>query len=299
MKIINPSIVLLILASSCSLPESPERVALIYGVSIYGAGYNLTYTDDDARGMVNLLVSQNWTDIRPRIDQDTTKVNIAADIGLLDSQRFKGTVLFYYAGHGYYVDGVQYIAPAGSISSTGAILLENMISPDELFSWFKAAGLQHVIIILDSCYSGGFVEAGATTSSIPPIFGPNEATDGNLRYTKFLDALSDSYINYLHYSEYSGYIVISAAGSLEFSYEQLYGHGVFTYFVLQSAQHGDLNSDGVVTTSELFAYAVSGINHYWNSQHKNTFGKYEQQYWDFHPHLTGSPREYILFKTVK
>ena len=82
--------------------------------------------------------------------------------------------------------------------------------------------------------------------------------------------------------------MLAAAGEQEFSWESLsFQHGVFTYFLLESATSGDRNSDGFVTVSEAYDYVRRSIDDRWNA---TSF--YDER---FAPHLSGGPVDYVLF----
>lgn len=292
--------VLLALAlSSCAIPEAPARVALLYGVSVYDetppgglANPNLNLADDDAIDMATMLGTQGWLTTL-RTDADATKVNMLADIASLSG--FEGLVVFYYSGHGgqdSLNDNRSVICPRDSWDGTAHVwLFENMPYPEELFAAFEAAGLKHVVVILDSCHSGGFVMEGATTDGVPPLFGPNETPDGSIMYTWQLPATGDAIAAYAASASYGDYIVLSAAGAGDFSWETS-THGIFTGFLLQAPGYADADRDGLITTTELFAFTAVNIQIQWNQWVADDYDN--GQYADYHPHVTGSPREYGL-----
>jgi uncharacterized caspase-like protein len=293
----------------------------VYGISIYdisaGEGVtgtnNLTWTDDDALAMQAMLGAKGWS-VTAGIantqtaseSQDATRLAIETDIANLKGTT--GLVLFYYSGHGFdNIGGETAICPYGSLEKTingYYIIDENTITMTELHAMFEAAGLSNVIIILDSCFSGGFVEEGATVDAVPPVFGTYDPVgptkpEGLIAYTWFLDALGDSIRGYLSYSASATYITLSAAGSREASWEDsAYGHGIFTYALLLAAQNSssDRDGDGYVTTSELYSYATIAISSLWNKyMQKVDSPTKDGQYDDYHPHLSGNPREYALW----
>lgn len=273
------AILALLASSACSMPEAPARTALVFGVADYeGTGHDLTYTDDDANSVTTMLTANGWS-VTKGLDGNADAGDIANAITGLAG--IEGIVLFYFSGHGGLVNGESAIVPYGTIGNESG-----WITASELTAMFKAAGLENVVIILDSCYSGGFVEDGATVDAIPDVFGDNDS--GGITYTWFVDATGDAIRGYMGYEGDSGYVVISAAGAGESSYESdVYGHGIFTYALLQGAnsREADLNVDGYATTSELYAYCAAFIDRYWNSVSSD----------DYMPHLSGTAREYALW----
>jgi len=296
----------IILLAACATPEAPTGKALLYGISIYdlsaGEGAddtdNLTYTDDDAISMATMLSVRGWT-VKTGIantqvlaeSQDAMRAAIEADIAALAGT--EGTVLFYYSGHGTYdYYGNTYIIPFGAIENSS-----DMISSDELSGMFEDAGLDDVIVILDSCNSGGFVQEGATADAIPDVYGVRDR-DGDIQYTWFVDSTGDAISGFLSYSADSRYVVMSAAGAGEFSWETG-GHGVFTAAILAAAESAgaDLDSDGYVSTAELYAYCAAYIDANWNEGNENYY--YYGSYADYLPHLSGTAREYALWEAAE
>jgi hypothetical protein len=69
-------------------------------------------------------------------------------------------------------------------------------------------------------------------------------------------------------------------------------HGVFTYYLLQAATKGDSDGDGVVTTTEAYAYTAKSIKE-WDATLTSTDtanGTYP-----FLPHISGDTRDLVLF----
>ena len=200
-SVILASATLAAVLSACAMPEAPRRTALIYGVSTYVENHsgrpNLTLTDNDARSMNEMLASKGWTTTTRIADSNNpaqnalaSKSQIEADIAAL--QPDDGLVLFYYSGHGAEnIDGEIAICPYGSINSSGIPINSAMITTSELRAMFEQAGLNNVVIILDSCFSGGFVDSRATVDALPVSYG---VYDDGISYTWFLDALGDAEI---------------------------------------------------------------------------------------------------------
>jgi hypothetical protein len=296
---------------SCSLPEEPEKHALVYGISIYntnlseGTYPNLSATDNDAADMANLLESQGWTvksgiaNTQVHADNlDASRTAMEEDIAALTGST--GPVLFYYSGHGsrsYY--GESCILPYGSLSNYG-----EWITVTELYSMFDSAGLKNVIVILDSCHSGGFVDEYSSVDAVPDIYDADGSIepDGVIAYSWFVDSLTDSIKGYLRYETGSRYVSISAAGAGELSWESsTYGNGIFTYHVLKSATDpvADIDGDGYISSGELYSYCSIKIMESWNADYSEDYVDVygDLQFADFHPHVSGSAREYVLWAT--
>lgn len=307
-----------ITASSCAMPEPPARVALVYGVSNYvevwngpsTSNPNLSLTDDDAYAMASMLRLKGWavteriadSGTDPAINALASKSQVAADIAGLKGMT--GQVLFYYSGHGVTLEGDTAICPYGSVvpnaSNDGFRLNESAcLSSAELYAMLEAAGIEHAVVVIDACHSGGFVRKGPTVDAVPPIYGIND-TEGEIAYSYFVDATSEAIKGYFGYAAGSRYVALSAAGAGELSWESTnLGHGIFTYALLKAGESAkaDLDGDGYVGTGELYLVAKTIVDEIWNSPNA-TYTEYvngSYQYIDYHPHLSGTAREYALW----
>lgn len=293
---------------SCAMPSPPKRTALVYGISIYdtakaeGSYPNLTLTDEDATSMAAMLTTEGWSVTAGIADSNIDRNNqdasrTAIENGIAGLAGTDGLVLFYYSGHGSMVNGESVIIPYGTVTEP-----TQWITATELRARFRAAGLHHVIIMLDSCYSGGFVSSGATTDAIPPIYDSLEL-DRRIQYRLFVDAIGDAIAAYMAYADDPEFIVLSAAGAGELSWESSsFGHGIFTYYALKafSDARADVDSDGFVTTTELYAYIAANIQANWNKYYYNdpiNESGVTPQYSDYMPHLSGTAYEYALWST--
>lgn len=293
--------------TSCSVEITAARYALVYGAADYaGAGNDLGSPDDDARDMASALQAAGWTVAASELDGTVTRDQvldgIAALGGTVDPD---SSVLVYFSGHGTVdADGNACIVPTD----------ENHISAPELLSALDALPCRNRVVILDTCYSGGFVSATdtGTLDSAPQNYGEGEYDDGTgtlplfaaLRnYASLLgDAFDTSYA--------SRPIVVTAAGAQEFSWESLTtkvldpdyplseGNGVFTYYFLQAASYGDSNGDGHVTIQEAYRYARNMFDKYWNAyiQDPDFYDAYYPDYYDdFLPRISGNARDIVIF----
>ena len=294
-----------LVASSCSQPTvvNPEKYALVIGISDYKnlpppdpyIASDLTYPRKDAESLQTLLEKDPAWNVSSLFDLAATKSAILNTITTFFESipdYSNSIALVYFSGHGYSDSstGVAYLVPT-DFSNTATI--SQLISPAELSALITSySPTKNVIFISDSCYSGNFVASG---DSIDSITSPYPSWGGNTVSVSSLAALGDFGTLLVKNAQASGAlapIAISASGDLESSYEvgtlgtTTLNHGVFTYYLLESAANGDVNSDGYVTCTEAYTYAAKAIDKYWNNIYS---------YYGFYPHISGGLRDLVLF----
>ena len=293
-----------------------NRYAIVIGVSVYddyyseGDGPNLSYPDNDADDIATLLASKGWTVKYTLVNSDATYSNIETDIealkGIVDSS---STVLVYYSGHGSINSSneaciipqdacVKDATTAGKYSFNET----KFISAATMSDLLGALSCRNKLLILDSCYSGGFVDAGSSTDAIPSSYGTYEGgTEASL-----LAAALGNFGTLLQNSISSGgdpdVLTITAAGSNEYSWDDgNHKHGAFTYYLLQAATSGDSDGDGYVTASEAYAYAKAKIKSVWDAEYLTNLPYWKQYYYyygyvpDFMPHISGGTGDLVLY----
>jgi Caspase domain len=274
------------------------RYALVYGVQNYPNVSHLLYTLNDANAMSTLLARQGWTPTLG-LDSTATRADIVADISHLASTvGSDAMVLLYFSGHGDLSnDGkTAIIAPYDTdfLKTAGNIIYINgipqidestVISAPQLASMLAALPAKNIIIILDSCNSGGFITPSSAIDASPQNYSSMPY------FSAFSTALSNFGSLLVANAAASGAktpIVLSAAGTNESSYDGTVAmeHGVFTYYLLQAATNGDSNGDGVVTTTEAYVYTSAAIKSQWDANPYVTA---------FLPHISGGTRDLVLF----
>jgi hypothetical protein len=320
-----------LLAAGCSAGTiTAPRYVLSYGIGDYG--YTGPVDEDhpdplllkcpavDAQSLSELLESRGYSPIdgTPRTDGGATKDTIRADIQGLSSVESDAIVVIFFSGHGTYIpEGVMepyrgaYLVPYDAVEkSTGYVTYataDKLISPAELNSWISQAGTRNVILIINSCYSGGFVDPGTSIDVAPQNYGPYDGgTTPASGILSAIGSIGELVSMNARESGSPGPMVISACGTKESTYENysLYyaGHGIFPFYVLEAASKGDANSDGFVTVTEAYKYAVHRIKVDWNilaSLYYPPEADPNQDnilvYLDFMPHISGGARDLVLF----
>jgi len=289
---------MLVFFSSCRQePVFTEGYAVVYGLSEYiDPNAKLNYCDNDADSVTSMLIESGWT-VRKKVNSSATKIELLDDLQWAEANATADTpFFFYFSGHGgqsvtaadsegYGKDQYnEWIFMHDAIDG-GSVYLSKAVYDDELRELIAEIPSRNKTVVIDACNSGGFIGDGAEIDGIPP----------NLYYGwegfSALGAAFRMYINFPSSGDLNprDAVVMAASGEQEFSYESsTLGHGVFTYFFLESMTRGDENHDGWITISESYNYTKRELDQYWNAQ-------YAAQY-EFLPHISGGPVDYVLLQ---
>lgn len=136
--------------------------SLIIGIDRYQRFRPLQTAVSDAKAMAQVLHDQFGFETRLLLDSDATRTKI---IDALSEYRRTlkpdDNLLVYYAGHGHYDKEADkaYWLPVDADPDSPA----NWILADDLTTDVKVIKARHVLIVSDSCYSGGLTrDAGVT-----------------------------------------------------------------------------------------------------------------------------------------
>jgi uncharacterized caspase-like protein len=255
---------------SRNYPPPPARYALIIGVADYLYDEtspdwcflsDLPYPDDDAVKMQQLLLDQGGFEpdnVLTLVDGQATKAAIKDAItGWLASRVHPhDLVVIFYHGHGGQlgdafpyddeVDGVdEWLVPTDWDCTT-----DTAIADDELDTWLDTLASQHVVLFVDSCFSGGLFRASAANETpchsrcLPPL--PGVIVKPVVEPHLPLDVGQD------------GRLILTASREDQESYEcDSLQSGVFSYYLRQALQSGaaDLHDhNGWVSGEEAFEY---------------------------------------------
>ena len=165
-------------APQVSANSSARRVfAVMVGISDYpGSGNDLPLTAEDARKLQQALARQGT--LAPEsvtlIDAQATRAGlrqafqrVAAAAGPDD------LFLFLYSGHGNQVRGqVSATEPDGKDETIE--MVDGSITDDELNQMFQQVHAQTSLLILDSCFSGGFARDVVSRPGVMGLFSSEE-----------------------------------------------------------------------------------------------------------------------------
>ena len=262
-----------------------DYYAVIVGVSDYPGMINdLAYTDDDAIAVYNSLLEDDlrWAPNRVLLllDAAATRIGVNQAITGIGAQAMSDDVfLLYFSGHGTTGPDIEFLDEADGLDeylcSYGSTVSE-FIRDDELSDWLSALPMDRIIVMLDTCFSGGQIKnvaEGAEVKSINQGPAPRSG-DG---FASDLERINQRAIGPQDLNDLDKQIVVlTASDEDEYSWEfgaPLY-HGLFTYYLLQAldgAGDEEGNTDGDVTGEEAYGYlsprVVSTSDTYHLNQH--------------------------------
>jgi hypothetical protein len=144
-------------------PSGSRRLALVIGNSKYENVAPLANPANDAQLMARTLRDLGFVLIGggPQIDLDKPAFEKALQKFGDEIQRSSGDgssiALFYYAGHGIQIDGVNYLVPISANPSKPSDAAVQMVSADSTLNEMQDGGAQLKILILDACRNNPFL----------------------------------------------------------------------------------------------------------------------------------------------
>lgn len=142
-------------------PSYAERHAFVVGINTYDRLDKLTTAVNDANAVAEVLAASAFKVVRVT---DTTSTQFAdrwraflAALGPGD------TAVFYFAGHGFQVDGANYLIlkDAPGPEKGEVALIESSLNFHEIMEQLEARELGRTIYILDACRVSPFQNRGA------------------------------------------------------------------------------------------------------------------------------------------
>ncbi len=151
-------LLLYILCSSAAL-AAETRIALVIGNSEYPSG-PLPNPANDAKLMSDTLHSLGFEVLLRRNADQTTMKRAIQEFGAQLEKGGPGAVgLFYYAGHGVQLNGLNYLIPTtAQIEREGDVEIE-AVSADWVLEQMRYARNRLNIVILDACRNNPFVRS--------------------------------------------------------------------------------------------------------------------------------------------
>jgi len=144
---------LCLLAVTFSTAQAEPRLALVIGNSNYGPEIGKLGNPVNDAGIMAQALQQTGFKVTKVLDANQKNMKRAIrDFGdALTSAGPTATGLFFYAGHGVQVKGVNYLVPVGAdISKEGDVDLE-AVPADSILQQMEYAGSKVSIVVLDAC----------------------------------------------------------------------------------------------------------------------------------------------------
>jgi tetratricopeptide (TPR) repeat protein len=221
---------------------TPQRYAIVIGIGNYKDKKipPLYYTVADAKGMYNVLTNEKYgfllkENVKMLINEEASTQNIKKTFGTWLKKNVKGNdfVIIYFAGHGASEAGSAYWV---TYDTDIEDLYGTAISNNSLSKMLNSIESKTLIVFLDSCYSAATINRGWQTRSLFER-DPFEEFKGE------------------------GRVVITSSNGKQLSLEiQEYGHGVFTYFLIQGLiGKADQDIDGYITLDETWDYVKNNV----------------------------------------
>jgi TPR repeat protein len=216
--------------AQAAAPAVGKFYALVIGINQYPKPMpQLVTAAGDAQAIAALLQKRYGFQTSLLLNAQATRANILDAINHYRLSLKEGdNLLIYYAGHGYLDPEADkaYWLPVDADSTWSP----NRISADDLTSGVKVQPARHVLIISDSCYSGGL----SRDASLVP-----QSTDQDKFFTRMLNGQSRT--------------LMASGGDEPVSDAGTGGHSVFAYAVLTALGTADHD---MFTASDLFYNSV-------------------------------------------
>src|SRR5215475_4629982 len=152
-------------------PKAIHRTALVIGNSSYKQG-PLRNPANDARAMGNTLKGLGF-DVTLQFNLNLRQMDEAVR-GFGQKIKDGGVGLFYFAGHGVQVDGVNYLAPVGARVEKEQDVKFELLDIGKVTAEMEAAKNGLNILILDACRNNPFIRAFRSPNpGLAPINAPS------------------------------------------------------------------------------------------------------------------------------
>jgi len=157
------------------------RVALVIGNSEYQSIPALTNPRNDARLIAERLKSLGFTLVGdgPQVDLDKAGFERAIEAFRAAMSR-ADIALFFYAGHGVQIRGVNWLVPVSAAPRVESDVAEQMIEANSILAHMRAGGARLNVLVLDACRDNPFPAAATATASGAGGLGRMDAPDNTL-----------------------------------------------------------------------------------------------------------------------
>ncbi len=159
------------------VPGGPRIFAVMVGISDYqGYSSNLPYTDEDAIKLAEDLRRDGLLNPASIVltDADATVAGVKAAFAQVAAQAGPEDIfLFFYSGHGAQNRGVVSPFEPDGMTET-IVMVDGQISDAEMGEMFASVDARMAMIVMDSCFSGGFARNVVTRPGVMGMFSSEE-----------------------------------------------------------------------------------------------------------------------------
>ena len=193
-----------------------------------------------------------------------TRANTVAAFGQLEGMEDEQTtVIFYYSGHGGQtgddngdeIDGYdEFIAMYDTITDTVGFV--NVLTDDDLAGLLGNLESEHIVVILDSCFSGSMMGATVQASGDLIRRGLVNPMKSDGSFVQSDQAAMAELVA-------SGRVIISAGTGDQGTWESnVLENGVFSYFLGQSLRDSlhDANQNGRISAEEAYWFSKDAVD---------------------------------------
>jgi hypothetical protein len=259
----------------------------------------LPYSANDAVS-VSRLFEKSGYEVILRADTAATLYQLERDFATIARMvDYNDLFVFYFSGHGLsaetFVDMDKTVADDyfsmllyhdfvyGNVEQ---YIDENAVDHTKISQLFGTLPPCLKAGVIDACYSGALIDRQSVVDYVPNDYDGKPIDDKT--FASIAADARKTYTSLRNQGNGIGYTMIASSGSKEVSWDGFFSHSVFTYFFLMSAEQGDLNKDGVITSLESYSYVFAACQKYWNTPAQDSV-------WNFLPHITGGAEDIILF----
>jgi hypothetical protein len=240
-------------------PHYQKKIAVIFGINTYREWPQLINAVNDATAMTEKFAELGFQ-VMTYTNEEVTKEKVAKvfkkEIPSFCSPHDLLVVAFHGHGHTMHFNNKQYgyLVPFDCPFSTTPY---DLVSMEEISIWLKYIPARHVLLLLDSCFSGLMAMRGAKIkSAIPPSQKPQCQSNEEARVRYQLSKKARIVINAGHEDQ-----VVSDGG--------WQGHSVFTGSILASP----VLRDPLSSVYQLFQSIYSTVTKITGSAQVPTMGK--------------------------
>jgi tetratricopeptide (TPR) repeat protein len=148
---------LMLIACMDSAAHAEKRVALVVGNSAYQNAVKLPNPGNDAKLMSDTLLSLGFFVVGGGARLDLDKAGFDAALKEFSEQLIGAdAALFYYAGHGVEIRGLNYLVPIDADPKEEADILSQMTSLAGILDQMQKSGARINIALLDACRNNPF-----------------------------------------------------------------------------------------------------------------------------------------------